>query len=209
MPPITCRVTAATINRIGDELGALSKRVKNLTPAIAEELARYGAEAAQERFDAAAPSYPGVYNVKVEATQTKNGSWSIKAKGNAASFIEYGTGVLNENGEGRDDIWAFPVRRGLPPPSDLDGESYWRHPLRRRAVWDPSFAGQWKSTEEEKYKHRYGVKGKRLDGYTYTPDEKIAITKGSPANWCMENAFTDVIDYFEEIRDDYAEEIKG
>lgn len=209
MPRYTIRVSKGTINRFNTEIDAFEGKVKELSSELAGRLAKHCAELAQDEFDAARDSYPGVYDVTVKARQTKKGNWSVTASGNSVKFIEFGTGT---HGDGDwASRWYFTIKPGTPKAGNrVEEEPYYKHAVSsyernaREESYVDEVTGETVKGEiiEKKDKDGNYYKVKET---VYVEKENSGVTTGNLPMRCLQTAYEYMVEDFPE----YSEEVFG
>ena len=118
MAKVSFKISPTGLNKVLNSLDESSKRIRRITQAAGKEIAEYARDRAQENYDNA--SYDGINDVEVSIKMTGDKKWNVIAEGEAAPYIEYGTGI-GKRGTG---IGPIPARYQGPAPTQAHDGVY-------------------------------------------------------------------------------------
>lgn len=163
MAKISFKISATGLNKVLNALDDAPKRIRRITQAAGREIAEFAAEEAQRNYNSA--QYDGVNDVEVSVRKTADNLWNVEAHGEAAPYIEYGTGKMRGTGLGK-----VPARYQGPAPTQAHDGVY------------KGDQARWGFYEFPGTEYTAGGYPKSTDHGT------VGITRGNPPNDCMYHA---------------------
>lgn len=195
----TQRIAQHSFEKALAEMGLLEGKLEKLPKDFLGEIAKEVASDAKANFAKASYAGPQEHIDKVVASvkprQTAKGNWSVTAKGEAVSWIEFGTGYEGDGTSANPNVpesYQYEEQLGNPKAfqEGPDGPFWGFKPIGKMAESSTFYV-------REQGHYSYRVRKTRDEyGQADFVEEEVFVpsgsftTQGNPANDCMYKAFT-------------------